>query len=346
MTTTGVKKQVHIRVGHRYLKTIGAYAILGGKSFDVPVDVAWDSQGRLYVVSRPEAYVRITILDFDEEYYGEFGSTGVQDGQLTWPGFLAFDRTDTLYVSDQHTNRINIFSRDGKFLGKWGTSGSGEGELKQPCGLAFDSEDNLYVADSGNHRIQKFTRDGKFLLAWGGKGDREGEFSFPWGLTVDDEDNVYVADWGNDRVQKFTPDGRFLMTFGSSGSGDGQLRQPSGVAVDSGGDVYVADWANDRVVVFDPRGVYQLKFTGDATLSKWGLEVLLASPDFLRERHRATMEPERRLWRPSSVKVDAQGRIYIVDTNRHRLQVYQKDSVTVDADWIDLDNPRRELQER
>ena len=98
--------------------------------------------------------------------------------------------------------------------------------------------------------------------------------------------------------------------------------------------------------MFDPQGNYQLKFTGDATLSKWGLETVLASSDYLRQRHRASLEPERQLWRPCSVKVDSQDRIFIVDTNRHRLQIYQKESVTVDPEFIDLDNPFRPIDVR
>ena len=136
------------------------------------------------------------------------------------------------------------------------------------------------------------------------------------------------------------------MSLGTSGNGNGQLKHPSGVAVDRGGDIYVADWANSRLQVFDPKGTYQMQFAGDAMLSSWGLEIILASPDFARERHRATLEPERRFWRPNSVKVDSQDRIFVADTSRHRLQVYQKESVMVDADWIDLENPRRELQIR
>ena len=336
--------QVYVRVGHWYVKTIGTVGEEGGRSFDCPVDVEWDSRGRLHVVNRTEGNVRVTICGLDDEYFGEYSSPGTEDGQMVWPAAIAIDRTDVVYISDQHTHRINLFDSDGNFTGKWGILGAGDGEVNQPCGLAFDSDDSLYVADTGNHRVQKFTKDGKFVHKWGSRGTGEGQFDMPWGIALDEENNVYVADWGNDRVQKFSPEGEFLMAFGAPG--DGELRRPSGVAVDRGGDVYVADWGNDRVQVFDPLGTYQLKFTGDATLSAWGLEVLLASPEFLRERHRATLESERKLWRPSSVKIDSEDRIFIADTNRHRIQVYRKESVAVDADWIDLDNPKRELQER
>ena len=346
MTTAAMTKQVYLRVGHHYVKTIGVHGALGGRSFSGPVDVSWDSQGRIYVASRVVGVPRITIFNFDEDYIGEFGSSADGEGRIVAPASIAIDHSDTICVADQGSHCINSYDPEGKLITKWGAYGSAEGELKEPSGLAFDDEDNLYVADAGNNRIQKFCGDGKFLLAWGSEGSDEGQLRMPWGIALDDENNVYVSDWGNDRIQKFTSHGEFLMTVGTTGSGDGQLRRPSGVAVDRGGDIYVADWANDRVQVFDPKGSYQLEFTGDAGLSKWGLESILASPDFARERHRATLAPERHLRRPHSVKVDSQDRIFIVDTYRHRLQIYQKESVTVDADWIDLENPRRELQFR
>ena len=346
-TEVNGKRQVYIRVGHRYLKTIGSHGILGGRSFELPVDTAFNSRGRLYVANRSEGNPRVTILDLDEEYHGEFGSPNVGgEGQVRWPGGIAIDSADAVYIAEQHAQRVNVYAPDGALTRHWGRCGSGAGEFREPSGIAFDADDNLYLADSGNHRIQKYTADGEYVSGWGRRGSGEGEFNMPWGVALDADGDVYVADWGNDRVQKFTADGEFVMAFGGRGRGNGEFHRPSGVAVDRGGDIYVADWGNDRVQVFDPKGVFQVKFGGDATLSKWGLEIILGSPDFARERHRATLEPERRLWRPNSVKVDAEDRIVITDTSRHRLQIYQKESVAVDADWLDLENPKRELQFR
>ena len=346
-TAEKTKRQVYIRVGHHYLKTIGSHGVLGGRSFECPVDTAWNSKGLLYVAGRAETTPRVTIIDIDENFHGEFGTPAAGgDGQLRWPGGIAIDSADRVYVTEQHTQKVNVYDEAGALLNRWGRYGGERGEFKEPTGIVFDAEDNMYLADAGNHRVQKFSSDGEFIMAFGAHGSAEGEFNMPWGIALDGEGNVYVSDWGNDRIQKFSPDGEFIMTFGASGAGNGEFRRPSGVSVDRGGDIYAADWGNDRVQVFDPKGVYQLKFTGDASLSKWGLEIILGSPDFARERHRATMEPERRLWRPNSVQVDPEDRIIITDTSRHRLQIYQKESVAVDADWLDLENPKRELQFR
>ena len=44
-TTEKTKQQVYIRVGHHYLKTIGSHGVLGGRSFELPVDTAFNSKG-------------------------------------------------------------------------------------------------------------------------------------------------------------------------------------------------------------------------------------------------------------------------------------------------------------
>jgi DNA-binding beta-propeller fold protein YncE len=156
----------------------------------------------------------------------------------------------------------------------------------------------------------------------------------PWGVTIDELGDVYVADWRNDRIQKFSHDGRFVFAFGSSGEGDGQFNRPSGVAVDLDGDIYVADWGNHRVQQFDATGRYVDKFIGDATISKIGRNYLMANQMSLRQREMVSQEPQKRLRAPQSVRVDAEGRMYIPDFGRHRVQIYKKEAYPLQPDQI------------
>ena len=209
-----------------------------------------------------------------------------------------------------------------------------------PAGLAFDADDRLYVADQHNHRVQVFTPDGELLDGFGSLGDGAGQFSLPWGLTVAPDGFLYVADWQNDRVQKLTTGGEFIASFGSSGRGDGQLFKPSGVAVDADGCVYVSDWGNERVVIFDADGGLVQTIRGDATDSKWAEAFLSINREEAAARSRANMEPEidyfiddpheesshieKYFWAPTSIKLDAEGRMYVTESNRHRIQIYQR----------------------
>jgi DNA-binding beta-propeller fold protein YncE len=187
-----------------------------------------------------------------------------------------------------------------------------------------DSRDEVLVSDTLNNRILRFATDGTLLAKWGSAGSGDGEFNMPWGLGVDADDNVYVADWRNDRVQKFTPDGEYLATFGTSGGGVGELSRPADVAVDSDGNVYVADWGNERLSIFEPSGYPLTSLTGDADLSKWGAEYIAASEDILRGREVADLAPEKSFWGPTGVTLDNAGHVLVVDSCRHRVQIYDR----------------------
>jgi DNA-binding beta-propeller fold protein YncE len=339
---------VLFRAGWRYLKTFG-----GSRWYLFPWDMAIRDDGVMAVIVRYQTVglTHITLNTFDDELIGKFGSYGQGDEQFTWPTSLAFDRGGLLYVADEHANRISVFTTDpdevpeggiryvvrggqkerqaGKLVSQWGTGGRAEGQLNGPSGIVFDRNENLYIVDHRSHRIQKVTKDGKFLGAWGGFGDGEGEFNLPWGITLDHDGNVYVADWRNDRVQKFTAEGEFLASYGSTGDGNGQFNRPSSVAVDADGDIYVADWLNNRVQVIGADGRFVKSFHGDATASdlmrkdavNGTLQPAMAKARFMAD----DPQSEELFFGPVSVKLDGQGRLFVVDSYRFRIQVYQKE---------------------
>ena len=325
-----------------YVDTVGFAADQGGRGFHLPVDMAIRSDGRIYVVSRSHAealrIVGIQVVSLKHEFFGQIGGHGRGDGQMTSPTALALDSQENLYLADDDLQRITVYDREDNYLSQWGTAGSGDGEIDGPSGLAFDSEDNLLVVDHKNHRVQRFTSDGKYLSQFGSFGDGDDQFDRPWGITVAGDGHIYVADWRNDRIQKFTPDGEFVAGFAGSGSGDGQLNRPAGVAADSDGNMYVTDWGNQRVQVLAPDGAFLAKLRGQATLSPWAQEYLEANADELRARETyapvyevdtddpnetsARIEPY--FWDPVAVKLDAEERLYVLETGRHRFQVYQR----------------------
>ena len=328
-----------------YVTTLGM-TTMEGRGFYYPVDASINKDGRIYVVNRsldnvPRG-VRVCMLDGDSEYYGNFASYGQGDGQFIWPSGAAVDSQGRVYVCDEYLHRVTAFTASGEFLYKWGSVGSGAGELDTPSAIAFDSKDNPYVTETYNHRVQKFSPEGRPLLIFGSRGNGEGQLEAPWGLTLDGDDNVYVADFGNDRIQKFTADGEFLATFGTPGRGDGEFHRPSGVAVDKDGYIYVADWGNERVQVLDPDGNFVTKVRGESRLSKWAQNFLDINVEEKAARATADLEPEieyfvsdpheesshieKYFWSPRSVKLDADGVLYITDSNRHRIQVYQRSS--------------------
>ena len=324
----------------QYSHTIGRQEVRSGDGFLHPVAIARDEKNLLYVLSRGtetpafDPGKRVTVFTVDEELVTDFGrkvdsddaDSTTPDGSFMWPTSVALDSETNVYVADEWINRISIFTKDGEWIGKWGTPGDGDGEIDRPSGLAFDENDNLYMVDSRNNRVQVFTKEGRFLSKWGTAGSGDGEFNIPWGIEIDQTGDVYVADWRNDRIQKFAPDGRFLMKFGTSGQGDGEFNRPTGIAVDKDGTIYVTDFKNDRLQVFDADGSFITKLTGEATLSKWGKERVELDPFAVKSREIAQglHKREKAFQGPIAVEVDDEGRVFVVEATRHRLQVFRK----------------------
>ena len=326
-----------------------------GTGFRNPMDFVFGPDKAMYVVNRSYesrsdgTRINLFYLDEDgaEQYVTEFGGYGEGPGQFIWPMSIALDDETNVYVSDEYLHRITIFDKDGNYVSHWGAHGSGDGELDRPAGLAI-RDGVLYVVDSRNHRVQKFTLDGQYISQFGGFGSGPGELNTPWGIGLDKAGNVFVADWRNDRIQSFTSEGEWLQSIGQPGTGGdasiarehggfhlvnqpvGVFNRPTGVAVDKDGDVYVADWLNNRVQVLTPEGRFITEFTGDAALSKLGVQKIESNPDMIRQRNGVRdFTPEKVLWAPVAVKVDDEGNVYIADTTRHRFQVYQKNTEPV-----------------
>ena len=309
-----------------YSYCIGMYS-QSGRGFWTPQDFVLGKNGRIYVLSRGAEQLgqRVSKINLDSEFQGQFGSFGGEDGRFMWPRSIDLDHGGRVYVTDEYLDRVSIFDAEGAFRYHFGRTGSEEGLLNGPSGIAFDSQDTPWVVDSMNHRVQNFSQIGEFRSCFGSQGDGQGQFEMPWGICIDCNDDIYVADWGNNRVQKFSPQGDLLQTFQEAGNGVGSLKGPSGVAVDSDGDVYVTDWGNHRLQIYDSEGRYITALVGDAQEpSAWTQTYLDANPEIVKARRRADLEPEWRFHRPVAVNVDSEGRVMVLESYRHRLQIYNK----------------------
>ena len=335
------------RFGHRFETSVGQR--LASEGLMIPIDLVIATDGMMYVLCRSAAAPgivprnRFVPVDLDDEYGEEI--IPIIDGRPQEPGkeFLpspvmcAMDSEGTLFSTDEQANVVSMFKTTGETIGWWGETGDGPGQFDAPAGIALDADENLWVSESRNHRLQKFARDGRYISGWGEFGAGPGQLDHPWGIAIDPvSGTVLVADWRNDRVQRFSPEGEVLQIIGHPGSGEGELKRPSGVTVDKHGDVYVADRGNNRVLLFNPRGMFIESFRGDAHITEKGYRKLLANPDALRFRDNViNLDVEKRFVAPNSVKVDANGLVYIADTGRYRIQVYRNPAVALSPDQID-----------
>ncbi len=334
------KAMSNIKNKLNYFNTIGLVA-MEGRGFSNPVDIAIDSTQRIYVLSRtnPDQTegIRIGICNMDSEYFGDFGEYGTGKGQFIWPTSIAFDLQDRLFLADEYNNRISVFDKSGQFIYCWGEKGNSEGRLNGPSGITFDLEGNLLVVDHLNNRVQKFTDKGEFISAWGEKGSNLGQFNLPWGISVNHTGEIIVSDWRNNRIQKFSADGAIINSYPKLGEVD-IFNRPSSAVMDEDGYLYVADWGNEKVKVLNSQGKLIQELKGEGRLSLWAEEFLDANLDQKKFRNQSDLDPvldpsvkteyeasarvEKYFWGPISIKTDNKGYLYVVESNRHRLQVY------------------------
>ena len=83
--------------------------------FRQPTDVAWDSQGNIYIT---DGYVNSRVAKYDKngDWVKSWGEPGTGPGQFRTPHAIAIDKNDNVYVGDRGNQRIQVFDTDGKFL--------------------------------------------------------------------------------------------------------------------------------------------------------------------------------------------------------------------------------------
>ena len=325
--------------GLKYVTNVGFAADFGGRGFQLPSSMAIRADGVIFVVSRGKSSTKnsngIQMVTKDHDFLGQIGTYGAGLGGMMWPTSVVLDGDENLYLADEYFNKVTKYDREGNPITEWGTKGSGDGQFNQPSGLLIQDQ-LIYLVDSRNNRIQMYSLDGEFQGQWGSGGDGEGEFNLPWGISDDSEGNIYIADWRNDRIQKFDSNGNYISAIG--GGKTSVLDRPSDVAVDPDGNIYVTDWGSQRLLVLDQLGSILETKRGEADLNPWSVEYLSSQDDERKARESfvpvyqadtedpsevsARMEPY--FWDPVAVELDQDGTVYVLETGRHRFQVFER----------------------
>ncbi|MGE3948104.1 MAG: HYR domain-containing protein [Blastocatellales bacterium] len=260
---------------------------------------------------------------------------------------LGRDRDGNLLIVDQQNRNVRYIDAQGTINPLAGNSAQGNtgdaglaiyATFGSPAGVAADSKGNIYISDSAFHRIRRIATDGKIYHFAGSSTGLSGSlgdggqataarFNRPTGLVVDAQDNLYVADSGNNRVRRIDPSTGVITNYAGNGGqgygGDGvgatltSLNNPTGLAFDAAGNLYIADRNNHRVRKVEGSTGIISTLAGTGTIGSGG-------------DNGAASAAQLNL--PSEVTTNAQGSIFISDTNNHRVrQVNQAGQITTVA---------------
>ncbi len=273
-------------------------------------------------------------------------TSGADAAKINAPNALALDAAGNLWVADQSNNRVLRFpnattAKNGAaaaaVLGQSdftsiapATSRSG---MNSPAGLCMDAAGTLWVADLFNNRVLRF--DAAAAKPNGADADGVlGQADFitnlpgsvatsmnqPYGVATAPDGTLFVADSINSRVLRFTtaaqkPDGAAAdgvlgqptLEGGFSGTTAQRIASPMNIALDSAGTLAIADRNNHRCLLWT-NAVSCADYAAAA--------IVLGQPDFTST---ATSSARDRITDPLSVKFDAVGRLWAVDSSARRV---------------------------
>lgn len=168
-----------------------------------PVDVLVSPlNGYVYVADNENH--KIKVYTREGAFAFEWGKFSEGNDGFRYPGLLAINQFNEVFVVDVLNTRVQKFTPFGEYIATIGTWGVLPGRLFRPKGVAVDKKDRVFVTDSYMGCVQVFTGLGGFLGVMCG-GSQKRQFITPVGIAVDDRNGLlYVVEMKADRATVLT----------------------------------------------------------------------------------------------------------------------------------------------
>ncbi|MBS1810745.1 MAG: SMP-30/gluconolactonase/LRE family protein [Acidobacteria bacterium] len=312
---------------------------------DNPFGVVRGPDGALYFCDTNNHVIRriasdgtiITVAGSGKKGYVGDGGAATK-AELNEPYEVRFDRRGNLFFVERMNHIVRRVDAKTKIIttvagtGKAGFSGDGSAAtgamLNQPHSIQFDRAGNLYICDIANHRIRKVDPKTRVITTFAGTGEKAPTpdsaqitgtpLNGPRAIDFDRAGNLWLALREGNAVYKLnlkTGTIHHIAGTGKSGfTGNGgpaktaTLSGPKGLSIAPDGNVYLADTESHSIRMIDVR--------------KQTLELIAGTGQ---KGDGPDGDPLAcKMARPHGVFVDRDSRIYVGDSEAHRVRVISR----------------------
>ena len=307
-----------------------------------PFGVVRGPDGALYVCDTMNHVIRkvtatgtiSTVVGSGKPGYWGDGRSAAAAG-LNEPYEVRFDKKGNMFVVERLNHVVRrIGAKNGIIstvagTGKAGFSGDGgpgiQAALRQPHSIQFDAQGALYICDIGNHRVRRVNLRTGIITTFAGTGEQvptpdgarieDTPLNGPRAIDFDREGNLWLAlregnavyrlDLTSKTIYHMAGTGERGFTGNAGPALQATLSGPKGLGIGPDGNVYLVDTESHSIRMID--------------LSKKTVELIAGTGQ---KGDGPDGDPLTcKMARPHGVFVDADGRIFVGDSEAHRVRV-------------------------
>jgi len=172
-----------------------------------PRGIAIDASGRVFVTDTGKQ--RVVVFDANGTYLTQFGSLGLEAGNLDEPVGIEIAPDGKIYIADTWNYRVQVFEPDPTGLQfrsarLWEVDAWTSDSLDNKPFLALDNDGNVYITDPDRGRVIGFDSEGNFKVLWGGF-DNSYLMGVISGIATTADGKVWVSDATSNTLLLFHP---------------------------------------------------------------------------------------------------------------------------------------------